>query len=197
MKYYVIWSDGQKFGPADVDTLNQWIIEGRVTPETELESVATMARLSASSVPGLVFAQAAPSGPDLQVPTDDLVQTTTADPGPSTFSSPYGVQETPSENQPANSPYQYPPDPTGNPYPRSDGGSQNGQTEAIISIVCSVLGLCCCCLFPIAGLVLGYMSKNKGNQLGNTAVIIGWICVALSVGGSIIWFAMGGLQALQ
>ncbi len=196
MKYYVIWSDGQKFGPADVDTLNQWIQEGRVTPETELESVATMARLSASSVPGLIFGQPAPAASDLQVPTDQPTMTMGADPAPSTFASPYGVQETPSQNQPANSPYQYPPDPTGNPYPRNDG-NQTGQTEAIVSIVLSVLGLCCCCLMPIAGLVLGYISKNKGNQLGNTAVIIGWICVVLSVGGSIVWFAMGGLQALQ
>lgn len=196
MKYYVIWTDGQKFGPADVDTLNQWIQEGRVTPTTELESVATMARLSAASVPGLVFDQPAPAVPDVSITADQPAPTLSADAGPSSFASPYGATVSP-ENQPANSPYQYPPDPTGNPYPRGSSGSQDGQTEAIVSIVLSVVGLCCCCLFPIAGLVLGYMSKNKGNQLGNTAVIIGWISVVLSIGGTIGWIAINGIQGFN
>jgi len=65
MEYMVIWSDGQKFGPADIAMLNQWIADGRIKPETELESVVDGTRLSAASLPGLNFGgmAAAPSEP--------------------------------------------------------------------------------------------------------------------------------------
>lgn len=201
MKYYVIWPDGQKFGPADVDTLNQWIQEGRVTPTTELESVATMARLSAASVPGLVFGAPAASSETPEMPSVTPTETITQ-PDPGQFSSPYGA--TPGEpnlDQPANSPYQYPPQPGGNPYPRPAGQNGDGQTEAIIAIICSIVGICCCIVLPIVGLVLAYVSKNKGNQLGKTAVIIGWVCLGLSIAGMILSFVlnigMAGLSSFQ
>jgi len=73
MQYFVIWNDGQKFGPADLTVLNEWIGQGRITPTTELESVVDGSRLQAGSLPGLTFpgigsspdptAQAAPSEP--------------------------------------------------------------------------------------------------------------------------------------
>ncbi len=86
MKYWVIWSDGQKFGPADVDTLNQWIAEGRVDANTELEDADTGTRLSASSLAGLVFPakatpQAAQPGPaSVETPTQAATPYGTAGP---------------------------------------------------------------------------------------------------------------------
>lgn len=55
MQYFVIAPDGQKYGPADVMTLNQWVQQNRVTPTTMLEDAATGAQIPASQVPGLVF----------------------------------------------------------------------------------------------------------------------------------------------
>jgi len=61
VRYFVIASDGQRYGPADVQTLNQWAAEGRVLPTSMLEEVQTLQRLPASSV--LVFGSAPPSEP--------------------------------------------------------------------------------------------------------------------------------------
>lgn len=57
MRYYVIAPDGQRYGPADVETLNAWITEGRVTPNQLLEEEGSGTRVAASAVPGLVFPQ--------------------------------------------------------------------------------------------------------------------------------------------
>ncbi len=37
MGFYVVGEQGQKYGPADVATLNQWIVEGRLVSHTMLE----------------------------------------------------------------------------------------------------------------------------------------------------------------
>lgn len=55
MQYFVIWPDGQKFGPADVSKLSEWASEGRITADHELESVVDGSRVKAGSVPGIIF----------------------------------------------------------------------------------------------------------------------------------------------
>ena len=61
MQYFVIWPDGNKFGPADLATLNQWIAENRINPDTQLESVVDGAQMRAGDLPGLNFPAAAPT----------------------------------------------------------------------------------------------------------------------------------------
>ncbi len=79
MQYMVIWPDGQKFGPADLNQLNQWAAEGRIKPETELESVVDGARLSAASLPGIVFpGAAAAQTPTPTQPADEGSSVTTS-----------------------------------------------------------------------------------------------------------------------
>ncbi|MBX3111955.1 MAG: hypothetical protein KF857_08095 [Fimbriimonadaceae bacterium] len=70
MQYFVIWPDGQKFGPATVDKLNEWIAEGRINGDTLLESVEGGSQIKASAVPGLNFpaASAAVSEPEPAAP---------------------------------------------------------------------------------------------------------------------------------
>ena len=51
---------GQKYGPADVATLNQWITEGRLLPQTIIEEEATGRQTLASALHGLQFPLAAP-----------------------------------------------------------------------------------------------------------------------------------------
>jgi hypothetical protein len=55
MRYFVIGDDGQKYGPADVATLNSWITEGRLLATTLLENEATGERVAAQALPGLAF----------------------------------------------------------------------------------------------------------------------------------------------
>lgn len=70
MNYFVIAPDGQKYGPADIEVLNQWIREGRLYPATLLEPTEGGPQVPASSVSGLNFpgqqatayAQPTPSG---------------------------------------------------------------------------------------------------------------------------------------
>ncbi len=54
--HYVVASDGQKYGPADIPTLNTWIAAGRLYPTSTLEEEGTGRRLPASALPDLVFA---------------------------------------------------------------------------------------------------------------------------------------------
>lgn len=63
MEFFVIFPDGRSFGPADVPTLAQWAKEGRLLPNTMLESLASRERMAAGSVAGIFPAQApGPSG---------------------------------------------------------------------------------------------------------------------------------------
>lgn len=99
MKFYVIANDGGKFGPADIATLNQWIQEDRIYPDTQVESAETGMRQTARDVPGLVFAAPAPA------------------PG---GAAPY-QQADPLRQPTQQSPFTNPPQP-GSPYPRVGPG---------------------------------------------------------------------------
>lgn len=56
MGYYVLGDQGQKYGPADVATLNNWAAEGRLLPSTMLEDETSGQQVAASSVAGVTFA---------------------------------------------------------------------------------------------------------------------------------------------
>lgn len=53
MSYLVIWPDGRKYGPADEALLLDWLREGRITSETELEDEESGERLKAGDLPSL------------------------------------------------------------------------------------------------------------------------------------------------
>ncbi|HZT44052.1 MAG TPA: GYF domain-containing protein [Chthonomonadaceae bacterium] len=61
MQYYVLDASGQRYGPATIDQLKQWILEGRVAASTMLESVETGQRQPAYSVEGLSFGAPSPT----------------------------------------------------------------------------------------------------------------------------------------
>jgi hypothetical protein len=66
MYYYVIAPDGQKYGPGDIVTLNQWAAEGRLNATTYVEDASTGVRMPIASVPGIqIVSQQNP----YQVPT--------------------------------------------------------------------------------------------------------------------------------
>jgi|GEM_PF-1791148 len=55
MRYYVLDDQGQKYGPADLATLNSWAAEGRIRQNTQVEDEASGLRMAASAVSGLTF----------------------------------------------------------------------------------------------------------------------------------------------
>ena len=63
MEYFVIAPNGQRFGPATVPTLNQWIQEGRIAPQTLLQDSATGAQIVARALPALNFEPQPPTAP--------------------------------------------------------------------------------------------------------------------------------------
>lgn len=63
-KYFVVdLTSGQKYGPADISVLNQWLAEGRLTAQSTLEDAETGERIIASHVPGLSVGPTPPSAP--------------------------------------------------------------------------------------------------------------------------------------
>ena len=238
MQYFVVWPDGQKFGPADVSVLNQWATEGRINADTMLESVVDGSRVKAGEVPGIVLpvtSQASPSSEPEPTPQATPNEETT-DPGTTagSYADRYyvvgdgghkygpadkatltqwasegrllptsmleheisGQRETASQVQGIVFPVAsagasqdssvQPSTPYGastfSNYPR-DGMTDPsaGQTEAIVSIILGVLGICCCCLLPIIGIFVGMSAQKKGNPLGKTAVIVNVVCFILSI----------------
>ena len=68
MNYFVIAPDGQKYGPADVQTLNHWAQEGRVLATSMLEDAVTGTRIPATSVSGINFPLASTGAQNFQQP---------------------------------------------------------------------------------------------------------------------------------
>ena len=66
MRYFVVGSDGKRFGPADLQTLQDWANEGRLTESSKMVEEGTGSFVVASDVPGLVFLPRAPE-PDRPV----------------------------------------------------------------------------------------------------------------------------------
>ncbi|CAN5556038.1 hypothetical protein BH11ARM2_BH11ARM2_38280 [soil metagenome] len=62
VRYFVLSDDGNKYGPADVAALAQWVREGRLLSHQFLEEEGTGRRVKATEVPGLVFGAGAAPG---------------------------------------------------------------------------------------------------------------------------------------
>lgn len=56
--FFVVTPDGQKFGPADINTLSQWAAEGRLFPTSILESSVSGQQTTANNIPGIIWPQA-------------------------------------------------------------------------------------------------------------------------------------------
>jgi hypothetical protein len=55
--YFVLADDGQRYGPVDVTTLNQWVQDGRIARHTTLEDAETGVQMSAPAISGLMLPQ--------------------------------------------------------------------------------------------------------------------------------------------
>ena len=165
MKYFVIASDGNKYGPADLATLNAWIAEGRLTPAQMLEDELGT-RTPASSVPGLNFPMAAPAAPQA---------------GPAPGATMY---------QPGQQPFNQAP----GYYPRGTGYvGDNGQSDLTQAYIFGALGILCCPLiFSLLGLSAANRAEAKGNPGAKGAKILCYVGLVLFV-VSIVFGLGGGL----
>jgi hypothetical protein len=83
LRYFVIAPDGNKYGPADVATLQTWLAEGRLSLDTWLEAEGTGGRVQARAVLQPIGAQpgtypppgfSQPPGPGSPYPRSDTTQ---------------------------------------------------------------------------------------------------------------------------
>lgn len=151
MTYFVLAHDGQRYGPIDLNGLNQWAQEGRVGPATVLIDVATNQQMMARDLPGLVLPS--PAGPSM----------------PGTGAAYYPRPQT----MP----------PMGN----------TGDTDMTIAWVCGGLGLLCCPLISIAGIVYGIKASQLGNKAGTAAAIFSGVTLFIGICSSAFVFRTMGL----
>jgi hypothetical protein len=182
MRYFVVADDGTKYGPADVETLQGWISEGRLLPTTLLEDEGSGARIAASAVQGLNFPAAPMSGqpspganPGAAPPARDANPYAAPGAGPTT--GPF-AQPRPAAAGPG--PYETPPGQS----PRYQGAYDDGSKDITISWVLGVIGLVLCCLGLILGpigIVFANRAKQKGNASATAPLVISIIALVLSI----------------
>jgi hypothetical protein len=193
MKYYVVLSDGRKFGPADIDTLNAWIKEGRVTRDTMMENEENGLRARASEVQGLKFELPKPDlgGEDPMIKKDPNAvqrpQTTYQIPGQP---APY-IAGQPQATPGQTSPYENPPAP-GSPYPRTYNPHLDDGSQKLINTawICIAVGFVCCFLVTPFGIYNANRAKLMGNPNAQTPFIVGWILFGLQLVGVLIYAAI-------
>lgn len=176
MEYFVIGPDGRKYGPASVDTLNVWAREGRLLPNSELEDTVSGARLSASSVPGLVFGAPQP-GPTPQQPYGQPTE------------NPYAQQQAQNPYGPQQGNWSAPPG--GSPYPRQGAPmyAADAQGDITKAFVFGAIGLICCpIVFSVLGIVFALKAKEKGHPTAQAALIF---CIVTLVLGAVVGAIIG------
>lgn len=162
-QYYVLWPDGQKFGPADLSTLQRWVAENRVGPATLLENASNGHHIRASDLPALQSVLT----PTMPMGGPNPAGGPYAQPGPYGSSAPYG--------QPVQGPYPAP----GGFVPSNPAA---GTAEVTISWVLGAFGLLCCgVLAGAAGLIMGVIAHSKGQKNAMAAIIFNIVVIFLGV----------------
>ncbi len=184
MRYYVIATDGQRYGPADIQTLQTWIGQGRIIHQTVLEEETGGARMAAGAVGALQF-----SSPKLAAP----------------LTNPYSTGHPPSQSNPysaGGSNYFRPgvqPDPGLDPNPNAYEANRC-MTNAWIGfgVAATASGsFCCCPPFAIVGVIAAIVginqalrAKSLGAIQGQTAFICNSIALVLCIGSLLLAAAM-------
>lgn len=168
--YYVIAEDGQRYGPVDLATLNQWANDNRVVPTTTLET-ADGQRLQATAVPGIVF-PASGAAPGYGAPGTSV-----------------GAPGAPGYGAPGMGASGYA------PYPHSQGMTygDNGQGDVTKAWIFGTLGLLCCpIIFSTMGIIYGNNAAKKGHPQGKTAMYFSIATMIIGIIGGVACNAMTG-----
>lgn len=211
MKFYVIWSDGRKFGPADIPTLIQWAKEGRINRDTQVENADTGQQGRARDIQGMQWPTSAPttdlgggdptlkageapmksqsSGPIIPGQPQPYVAGRPVEGQPQQPQQPAGTAHDPLRQQPTAqqqpSPYQQ--SPYQNP-PQPGGTAYNRHmddgSQKLVSQawILIVIGILCCFCTPF-GIYSANRAKIMGNPNANTPFIVGWVLFGLQVIG--------------
>lgn len=144
-----------------------------------VEEEASGQRMAASNVPGLSFGH---QGPPQSQPYGNPYN-----PGPGTSpGQPYGQQYGGSPY--GNNPYNQPNQPSN--YYRQMPQSYPGNQDVTAAWICGALGLVCCPLVSIAGIVLANRAKQMGNPNAQAPYIFS--IVVTCIGACIFLFGMLG-----
>lgn len=155
VRYFVIAHDGQKYGPADIPTLNQWIVEGRLLPTQMLQDEASGGQIVASAVPGLNFPL---NGSPYAPPTGGT------------------IGGSPNSNYNQGQPYQQ-------AYVRPNAYmGDDGSNDMRTAWICAVMALLCCPLVGIAGAVAANKAQQKGHPQGQLALILNILALVINCG---------------
>lgn len=157
--YFVLSPSGQKYGPADMATLQQWIAEGRLLPTSHLESADGMSRYMASQLPGLRFDNPGyPQGGVIQTPYSPPIS-----PG-------FGGN------------------PTGFRFGMGASPMVGGSKDATYAmwLATAVILLCACIpavgfFMSVAALVLAYRAQRSGDYRARNAIALSWFALLLSL----------------
>lgn len=182
--YYVIAQDGQRYGPVDLATLNQWAQDNRVVPTTTLES-SDGQRTEASGVPGIVFPVTTVQNPPAYGASGGY-----GTPGAVQGGVP-GAYGAPGMGTSGYAPY-----PHGQGLPFGDDGKKDVTTSFILSGLTFFLGWFCGSglIFGIMAIVYANNAKKKGHPQGNAAFILALVLTILIVG--VFAFALiGGIAS--
>lgn len=153
VRYFVYAPNGQRYGPADLATLQQWVAEGRVLPNSLVEDEFGGPQMAASTVPGLIF--------------------------PTTYAQPQagpGYSQGPGSPY-AENPYNQPQQQSN--YYRPPASSYTNAGDVNNAWICAVVGLLCCGPVSIVGIVLANRAKQAGNPNAQAPFILSIIATAL------------------
>ena len=175
IRYFVIAADGQKYGPADVATLNNWIAEGRLQSQSLLQEENSSLQVEARGVPALKFVPRTVG----TIPTPPPAPQT---PGPSSpgFGNPYDAPRPmgPSQPQPFSS--NYPRGPQFQPKPAMSG-------QLVWVWVCTIVAPFLVFFFFIGGLITSSYGLRGGIAMYSAGYRTqGIILIALNA----IWLAL-------
>jgi hypothetical protein len=161
IQYMVRDPQGNVYGPANMETLKQWVREGRITAAMQL------------APEGSVDWKPAAGYPELQgMFSPEVVAGTTGQTAPPQPAAGNPTPQTPAATQTYATP----------------GGTPQTNPLAIASLVCSILG--CCCVLGIIGIVLGVVAKNQikasggqqqGDGIATAGIIVGIITTILGL----------------
>ena len=187
--------DGQQYYAKNIVELQQWVNEGRITPQMMIEDMTLARTTPAGQVPGLHWGppqQFQPQGQQYQPPSTPFRSGPINQQAPMPGVDPNNVPRVPQQMGPTN-------------YPRYGGGGAEVQAPMTKAIIATVLGLCGCCVpIGIVSIVFAaqvgthnrtgnYLAAQQAANNANTWANIG---IAVAVVALIFNVLLGGFSAL-
>jgi len=167
LRYFVVAPDGQRYGPASVQTLQQWAIERRLDANTTLIEEGSFRQFRAGDLVPMPTAQSGtPYMPQQGYNAPPQASQTPYAPG--------YVQNIPGGQYPANA-------------------YQTGSGFVVISFMCSFLALFLMCTFPVGlifallGIGFGQAAKNRNQPSAKAAFTLAAVMLGVNLFTQVIW----------